>query len=128
MHHSATLPGVLLVSALFASACGAPMAGPVAPSATTTTTTATPAATGVTISGFTTLSARGERGTLSALVSYTDGSVQDRTTQSTWASGNESVATVNAAGVVTAVGDGHTVVTATFNNVSASKTIMVDLP
>lgn len=128
MHHTATLLGVLLVSALFAGACGAPMAGPTAPSATSTTTTTTPAATSVTVSGFTTLSARGERGTLSALVSYSDGSVKDRTMQSTWASGNESVATVNAAGVVTAVGDGHTAVTATFNNVSASKTITVDLP
>ena len=65
---------------------------------------------------------------LSALATYADGSVQDRTMTSRWVSGNTAVATVNAAGVVTAVGDGHTTVTATFENMTATKMIVVDLP
>jgi uncharacterized protein YjdB len=62
------------------------------------------------------------------MVTYSDGSIQDRTATSRWSSANEAVVTVNTAGLVTAVADGHTTVTATFGNVAGARTIMVDLP
>jgi uncharacterized protein YjdB len=80
------------------------------------------------ISGVTTLSARGETGRLSAFVMYADGTMQDRTSTSRWTSSNQAVVTINAEGVVTAVGDGQTTVTAEFETMSAAKTIRVDLP
>jgi Big-like domain-containing protein len=59
---------------------------------------------------------------------YDDGSVQDRTTMTRWSSANEKVATINAEGTLTAIGEGQTIVTAVFDNMSAAKTIRVDLP
>ena len=85
------------------------------------------AATGITISGVTTLSGRGETGRLSAFVMYADGTMQDRTSTSRWTSGNQAVVTINAEGVVTAVGEGQTTITAEFGSMSAAKTIRVDL-
>ena len=78
--------------------------------------------------GFTTLSAKGESGRLTAMVTYTDGSVQNRTTAAQWASSDQSVATVDASGLVTALRDGRTTVTATFESIAGAKTIVVDLP
>lgn len=75
-----------------------------------------------------TLSAKGETKPLAAMVTFADGSVQDRTAASSWASTNEAVAVVSGAGVVTARTDGRTTITATFGNLSASKLILVDLP
>jgi uncharacterized protein YjdB len=75
-----------------------------------------------------TLSAKGETKPLAAVVTFADGSVQDRTSTSRWSSTNEAVATVSPAGVVTAMSDGRTTITAVFGNLSAAKLILVDLP
>ena len=127
MQHKATLIAVLLVSAPLVAACGSSAPSPTGPSPTTGAS-ATVTASTLTVTGFTTLSAKGESFPLSALVTYSDGTIQDRTATSRWASANEGVVTVNAAGVVTAMADGHTTITATFGNISGAKTIMVDLP
>jgi uncharacterized protein YjdB len=127
MQHKTTLIAVSLVSATFMGACGTSASSPTGPS-TSTSTSATVTASSLTVTGLTTLSRRGESFVLSALVIYSDGTIQDRTGTSRWSSANEAVATVNDAGVVTAMADGHTTVTATFGNISGAKTVVVDLP
>jgi phospholipase/lecithinase/hemolysin len=130
MQHKATLIAVLLVLATLAGACSSSKPSPTAPSipSSSTGTSGTVSASTLTVTGFTTLSERGESRGLSALVTYSDGSVQDRTASSVWSSANEAVVTVNAAGLVTAVNDGHTMVRATFGNLTNARNIMVDLP
>ena len=98
------------------------MAGPTSPSK------ASPSASILTINGFTSLSAAGETGRLTAFVTFADGSVQDETNAAQWSSTNQAVATISSNGMVTAVSDGHTTVTASFANVTGTRTIMVDLP
>jgi uncharacterized protein YjdB len=132
VQHKATLLAILLASAPFIGACGASTSSPTAPSSSSTGAStgagASTVASTLAVTGFTTLSEKGETRTLAAMVTYTDGTIQDRTAASRWASANESVATVNAAGLVTAIADGHTTVTATFGNLTGEKIIMVDLP
>ena len=128
MQHKATLIAIVLVSAPLMAGCGASAASPTGPSSPSTGTSTTVTASSLIVTGLTTLSGKGESLALSALVTYSDGTIQDRTATSRWSSGNEAVVTVNAAGVVTAMADGHTTVSATFGNVTGGKTIMVDLP
>ena len=130
MQHKATLIAVLLISATLIGACGGSAPTPTAPSipSSSTGTSGTVSASALTVTGFTTLSERGESRGLSAMVTYSDGTVQDRTATSVWSSANEAIVTVDAAGLVTAVNDGHTMVRATFGNVTGARNIMVDLP
>jgi uncharacterized protein YjdB len=128
MQHRATLIAFLLISAPLIGGCGASAPSPTGPSSPGTGTSTTVSALSLTVTGLTTLSGKGESLTLSALVTYSDGTIQDRTATSRWSSGNEAVVTVNVAGLVTAMADGHTTVSATFGNVTGGKTIMVDLP
>jgi len=104
------------------SACGGTMTTPSSPSQNTIS------ASNLAISGFMTLSAKGETGRLSAMVTFSDGSIQDKSSAAQWASANLAIATVNSSGMVTAVNDGQTTITATFGNVSGSRMILVDLP
>ena len=98
------------------------MAGPTVPSPVTVS------ASNLTINGFTTLSGKGETGRLSAMVRFSDGTVEDKSTLVQWSSADHSVATIDETGLVTAITDGHTIVTATFLAVSGTHAIMVDLP
>jgi hypothetical protein len=135
MHHNPTFVPLALALAIGMGACGAQTTSstsptaPSTPAATSPTPAVVPAAvTGITITGVNTLSGRGETARLSAIVTYADGTVMDRTSTSRWTSGNQAVVTINAEGVVTAVGDGQTTITAEFGTMSAAKTIRVDLP
>ena len=128
MQHKATLIAILIVSAPLIGGCGASATSPTGPSSPSTGPSTTVTASSLTVTGLTTLSGKGESFALSALVTYSDGTIQDRTATSRWSSANEAVVTVNAAGVVTAMADGHTTVSATFGNVTGAKTVMVDLP
>ncbi len=128
MQHKATLIAILLVTAPWMGGCGTSAPSPTGPSIPNTGTSATVTASSLSVTGLTTLSGKGESLALSALVTYSDGSIQDRTATSRWLSANEAVVTVNAAGVVTAIADGHTTVSATFGTITGAKTIMVDLP
>jgi len=134
MHHNPTFVLLAVALTIGMGACGAQTTSSTSPSAPTTPMATSPApaanpaaATGITISGVTTLSGRGETGRLSAFVMYADGTMQDRTSTSRWTSGNQAVVTINAEGVVTAVGEGQTTITAEFGSMSAAKTIRVDL-
>ena len=71
--------------------------------------------------------APGESATLSATYVSAEGdTVSD--TPATWSSGDDAVVSVDATGMVTAVGDGTTEVTATHDSVTGSITVEVDLP
>jgi hypothetical protein len=139
MPYNETAPVVAfaLALSLAAGACGgakttssggpastAAVQSPTQPSGSSGATTAI----SVTVNGVSSLSRRGETGRLSAIVTYADGSTQDRTTTARWSSANQGIVTVSAEGVIMAVGDGQTTVTATLGDVSAGKTIRVDLP
>lgn len=131
MHHNPTFVSFALALVVGMGACGGKTSStlPTAPTTTSPTQAAVPAAvTSITIMGFNTLSARGETGRLSAIVMYADGTMMDRTSTSRWTSGNQAVVTINSEGVVTAIGDGQTIITAEFGTMSAAKTIRVDLP
>jgi Big-like domain-containing protein len=119
---------IVLPLALTINACSGAQ-GPTSPSASWfVRPNAQATATSLDVAGFTSLGAKGERGRLSAMVTYSDGNVHDRSSAARWLSSNESVATVDASGMVTAVSDGRTTVTATFENLSGTRTILVDLP
>ena len=119
----AVFRGIALFAAVVSlNACGGTMRTPSTPSQNTIS------ASNLAIGGFTTLSAKGETGRLSAMVTFSDGSIQDKSSAAQWASANQAIATVNTSGMVTAVNDGRTTITATFANVSGSRTIVVDLP
>jgi len=96
--------------------------GPIGPSG------AAAVASNLSITGFTSLSAKGETGRLTAIVTFSDGSTQDKSNTAQWSSADRGVATVDNSGLVTAVTDGHTMITATFATVSGTRLIMVDLP
>ena len=76
-------------------------------------------------SGFT---KKGETAQLNAFVAFSDGATVDETGSASWVSGKPSVATVSSTGMVTAVEDGSSVITATFQTIAGSMTVQVDLP
>ena len=131
MHHNPTLVAFAFALAIGMAACGGKTSStlPTASAPTSPTAAVVPAAvTGITISGATTMSGRGETQRMSAFVTYADGTMLDRTSTTRWTSGNQAVVTINSEGVVTAVGDGQTTITAEFGTMTAAKTIRVDLP
>jgi uncharacterized protein YjdB len=80
------------------------------------------------ITGDAELSKRGETSQLNAVVTFSDGTTLDETGFAAWVSQKPGVATVSSAGTLTAVEDGSSVITATFQNVAGSMTVIVDLP
>jgi trimeric autotransporter adhesin len=80
------------------------------------------------VSGDTELSRKGETVQLSAFVAFSDGATVDKTGSAGWVSQNPGVATVSSTGILTAVEDGSSVITATFQNIAGSMTVIVDLP
>lgn len=68
----------------------------------------------------------GRQGSLTAVAKYSDGSAKDVTGTASWSSSNESVATVDAYGRVTAIKAGSAVVTATVSGLSGSCAITVE--
>jgi hypothetical protein len=57
-----------------------------------------------------------------------DNSTEDLTDQATWASGKTTVATITAAGLATAIGQGTSSVSATFNGITGSTVLTVTAP
>lgn len=67
----------------------------------------------------------GATGQFKATATLSDGTKQDVTPVSTWTSSNTAVATVTAAGLVTAVAVGSTTITATYQGTTAKDPIQV---
>src|SRR5438094_3844615 len=103
---------------LIAAGCGSSTVAP------------TPAATVVSLSidGNASLSIRGETSQLTARATMSDGQVVDRTSAVQWFSSDVTIATVSRTGLLTAMGDGKTVVTARLDTIAATKPVLVDLP
>ena len=110
-------------AAVLAGACGSSTVAP-------TPTVSAPAVTVVSLSidGNASLSMKGETSQLTAHATMSNGQVEDKTSSVTWSSSMLAVATVTQAGLITAMGDGRTLVTATFQTIAATKPVVVDLP
>ena len=80
------------------------------------------------VSGDNELSRKGETVQLSAFVAFSDGATIDKSGSAGWVSQKPAVVTVSSTGVLTAVEDGSSVITATFQNIAGSMTVIVDLP
>jgi len=63
-----------------------------------------------------------------AIATFSDGATQNVTSQAAWTSSNASVATVNSAGVVTAVGAGEADITATYQTVAGRSHVAIARP
>lgn len=60
-----------------------------------------------------------------AIATYSDGSTKDVTSTTVWATSDSTIATVTAQGLVTGVGDGAVMITATYGTSSASDPIQI---
>lgn len=103
---------VALLVTLFLSACGdGESSGSGTPAlATLTSVSITPGVASI---------ATGSSASLTATAKYSDNTTADVTTQVTWASSNNTVATISATGVATGILVGSAAVTATLNDVSS---------
>ncbi|HTV00697.1 MAG TPA: Ig-like domain-containing protein [Luteitalea sp.] len=96
---------------------------------TPTPTTSTPTITAVNVSGTTdTLTQAGATTQFTATVTLSTGATEDRTSSATWTSENGGVASVSGQGLVTAVGDGQTTITATVGQMRGTRPVGVRLP
>ncbi len=100
---------VMWAAALFAVACG-------------NTTTATTAS-ALSVTG--TAPAVGATAQFKAVATMSDGSTTDVTSQATWSSSNAAVAAVSSTGLVTGVAAGSATVSATYQTISASDSIVL---
>ena len=80
---------------------------------------------GVTVSGTSAFTQRGATSQLTAMVTLSNGTTENRTSTATWQSDNAAVATVSAAGVVTAQGDGDATISATVSEVRGTRPVSV---
>ena len=88
-------------------------------------TNPTPPASVATVAVGGTAPAVGAATQFTATATLTDGTTQSVTSQATWASSNNAVATVNSAGIVTGVAVGEADITATYQNVAGRSHIAV---
>ncbi len=79
----------------------------------------------IAISGTAALTAVGQTSSLTATATLTDGTTQNVTNSSTWASSSSAVATVSSAGLVTAVTAGTATMTATYQGKAGTLGITV---
>jgi len=94
----------------------------------TVTAPSSPAISSILIAPASTTLAIGQTKQLNATGTYTDGTTQDITGTATWSSSNQSVATVNASGMVSAVSVGSASITAVSGSQSATASITVTAP
>jgi hypothetical protein len=93
-----------------------------------TPTTSTPTISSVRVTGPTEITTPGGTAQFTATVTLSTGATEDRTSTATWTSENPAVATVAANGMVTAVADGASNITAAFAAVRGSSGVLVRLP
>jgi hypothetical protein len=87
-----------------------------------------PTPTTLRVAGNAGLGKKDETAQFNALVAFSDGGIVDETSSAGWVSATPGVATVSSTGMVTAIEDGSSVITATFQNIAGSMTVVVDLP
>lgn len=82
----------------------------------------------VAITGNTAFTGAGQTSQLTARAQYSDSSSDEVTSQATWASSNQAVATVGPTGIVTSQAGGSATITATFQGVTGSAGVTVAQP
>jgi len=109
---------IVICAALIDAACGTSQVAP------------TPAVIVVALSidGNASLSLRGETSQLTARATMSDGRVEDKTGAVAWSSSDDTIATVSQSSLLTAMGDGRTMVTAKLETIAAMKPVLVDFP
>ncbi len=85
----------------------------------------TPTTQAITITGTLSLANKSETSQLAATASLSDGSTLTITTTATWTSSNTAVATVNSGGLVTALTNGTTVITVTYQGKTQTAALTV---
>lgn len=117
------------LSCFAASTCLALIAC-ITPACGSSTVAPTPAVNVVSLSidGNASLSLRGETSQLTARATMSDGRIEDRTSMVEWSSSDATIASVSRSGLLTAMGDGRTMVTAKLQTIAATKPVLVDLP
>lgn len=128
--HSVGLAAIIMSALIGAAACSGDSTTRTIPvtAPTPTPTTSTPTVTSVRVTGPERMTTAGATAQFSATVTLSTGATEDRTSSAQWASENPAVATVAANGVVTAVADGASAITATFGTVRGSAALTVLLP
>jgi trimeric autotransporter adhesin len=116
-----TLLPAILTACLLIMSCGGS-------GATNDQSTSSPVLTSLQITAPSTTLPRGETQNLTATATYSNGQTQNVTNKVTWTSSAENVATVDSAGVFTAVAIGDTVITAALASVSATLAMTVGPP
>jgi hypothetical protein len=129
---------VVICLAVFAGAgCSSDKSAPTAPTPVSPTPPSTPAPpvtpaaptiSSVSVSGTNTFTEAGARSQLTARVTLSDGTSEDRTNTATWQSDNAAVATVSSTGMLTVVGTGDTSITATVSDVRGALGVSVRIP
>jgi hypothetical protein len=109
----------LLATAVIAAAVGCSSGSPAAPS---TTQTVTPS---LSLTGSTQMDFVGVTNSLVAIATEANGTSTNVTTLAAWQSANPTAVTISASGVATSVGVGTTIITATYQGLSATITIRV---
>jgi hypothetical protein len=82
----------------------------------------------VTVAGTNAFTTKGGTAQFTATVTMSDGSTADRTSSATWQSDNVNIATVSGSGLVTAVANGNTNISATVSNVRGARAVNVNIP
>jgi Bacterial Ig-like domain (group 2) len=105
---------------------------PTAPTPVTTTPAptppvvpATPTVSNVAVTGTSSFTEAGARSQLTATVTLSNGTTEDRTSTATWQTDNSTVATVSSQGLVTVLASGDTAITATVSDVRGALGITV---
>ncbi len=109
---------------LLAAACGSDSSTPTptAPTPPSVTVTA------LTVNGSSPLTTQGATTQFTAIATLSNGTSEDRTATATWISDNPGVATVSGQGLVAAVANGATSITASVGEVRGSRSIAVSIP
>ena len=128
---------VAVCLALFGAGCSSNKGNPTAPTPVAPAPPPTPVApvapaaptiSIVAVTGTSSFTEAGARSQLSARVTLSDGTNEDRTSTATWQSDNPTVASVSAQGVVTGLASGDTSISATVSGVRGALPITVRIP
>jgi hypothetical protein len=126
---------LICLSVSIGIACSSDKSAPTAPTpvaptppVTTPVAPAAPTISSVSVSGTTSFTEAGARSQLTARVTLSDGTTEDRTNAASWQSENNAVATVSSQGMVTVVGTGDTSIIATVSDVRGALGISVRIP
>ena len=118
---------VAMCAAVLITGCSSNSSTPTTPTPVGPTPVApvTPTISSVAVTGISSFTEAGARSQLTARVTLSDGTTDDRTSTATWQSDNPTVASVSSQGMVTILASGDTSITATVSDVRGALPITV---